>query len=264
MTDVPTSPAPSERSTAGPLASGRRHRKWWILGGAAALLVVAGVAVWYLVFRDTAPPAVNIEKASESVDNNKTGSKSGIGSSLDGTWKVDTSVGSFDDFSSAFVGYRVNEELVGVGAQTAFGRTPDVSGTLVVKDNKATTVDIKANLSTLQSDESFRDGAIRDQALQTNQFPEATFTLTKPIDFRTVPAEGKTVKVDGTGKLTLHGVTKNVTVPLEAKLANGVIVVIGQIDILFADFDILKPVALRVLSIEDRGVMEFQLFFSKK
>ncbi|MCJ7437189.1 MAG: hypothetical protein MUP97_05455, partial [Acidimicrobiia bacterium] len=70
------------------------------------------------------------------------------GSSLSGTWTVDTSVGSFDDFSSAFVGRRVNEELAGVGAQTAFGRTPDVSGTVVIDGTTASKVDIEADLTT--------------------------------------------------------------------------------------------------------------------
>lgn len=256
MTDTPATPTPAV-----PSGSTLGRKQWWIIGGvAAALLVLSGVAIWYFVFRDTAPPPVNIEKASESVEKTDTTG----GGSLSGTWTVDTSVGSFDDFSSAFVGYRVNEELAGVGAKPAFGRTPDVSGTMVIDGTTATKVDIEADLSTLESDESFRDGSIRDQALETGRFPTATFTLTEPIEFGSVPAEGEAVKVDATGELTLHGVTRDVTVPLDAKLVNGVIVVTGQIDIAFADYEIEKPVAVRVLSIEDHGVMELQLFFTKQ
>jgi len=250
---TPTPPAPT--------ASARGRKGWWIIGGvAAALLVLGGVAIWYFVFRDTAPPPVSIEKASESVG--ATGS-TGDGS-LSGTWTVDTSIGSFDDFSSAFVGYRVNEELVGVGAQTAFGRTPDVSGTMVIDGTTATKAAFDADLSTLESDEPFRDGTLGGQSLETDRFPTATFTLTEPIEFGSVPSGGETVKVDATGTLTLHGVTRDVTIPLDAKFVNDVIVVTGLLEIQFADYGIEKPVAGRVLSIEDRGQMELQLFFTKQ
>ena len=137
----------------------------------------------------------------------------------------------------------------------------------MIDGDSATTVDITADLSTLESDESFRDNAIRGQALDTDRFADATFSLTKPITFGQTPSEGQTVKVEATGDLTVHGVTKEVTIPLEAKLVKGVkgvIVVTGQIDLPFADFDIEKPVAARVLSIEDHGILELQLFFTKQ
>ena len=252
---TPTPPAPT--------ASARGRKGWWIIGGvAAALLVLGGVAIWYFVFRDTAPPPVSIEKASESVEQSDT--TTGTAGAISGTWTVDTSVGSFDDFSSAFVGYRVNEELVGVGAQTAFGRTPDVSGTMVIDGTTASKATIDADLSTLESDEPFRDGTLGGQSLETDRFPTATFTLTEPIEFGSVPSGGETVKVDATGTLTLHGVTRDVTIPLDAKFVNDVIVVTGLLEIQFADYGIEKPVAGRVLSIEDRGQMELQLFFTKQ
>ena len=69
--------------------------------------------------------------------------------------------------------------------------------------------------------------------------------------------------VDAVGDLTLHGVTRSVTIPLEAKLVDGTIVVTGLYDLTFSDFDIEKPVSAAVLSIEDRGQMELQLFFTK-
>ena len=43
-----------------------------------------------------------------------------------GTWTVDTSIGefSFEDSTGTFVGFRVQEELCGIGSTTAVGRTP--------------------------------------------------------------------------------------------------------------------------------------------
>ena len=51
--------------------------------------------------------------------------------------------------------------------------------------------------------------------------------------------------------------------PLEARLEDGTIVVTGSIPILFADYDIEEPTAAVVLSIEDNGEMELQLFFTR-
>jgi polyisoprenoid-binding protein YceI len=134
---------------------------------------------------------------------------------------------------------------------------------MVIDGTTATSVDVTVDMTTLQSDQSFRDGSIRNQAIETGQFPTATFELTEPLDFGSIPNEGTTVKVNATGKLTLHGVTKDVTIPLDAKLVDDTIVVTGLFDIQFADYDIEKPTAARVLSIEDRGQMEMQLFFTK-
>ena len=51
--------------------------------------------------------------------------------------------------------------------------------------------------------------------------------------------------------------------PAEVTLKDGVLVVVGQVPILFADYSISKPTAARVASIEDNGIMEVQLFFKR-
>jgi hypothetical protein len=111
-----------------------RNKKWWIAALAAVLVVVvAGIGVWYFVFRDDAPPEVTLESATRSLDDSGSGSNRDDGNrALDGTWTVDSSIGSFADFTSAFAGFRVQEELVGIGAKTAVGRTPDVTGTVTL------------------------------------------------------------------------------------------------------------------------------------
>ena len=273
MTDVQTPPS-SPPPPSGPRSSRPRGRRvgLWIGIGALVAVVVAGVAIWYFVFRDTAPPKVDIDTAAESAqDRDATATTADRAAStedgLDGTWTIDNSVGEFDTstetYTSAFVGYRVKEELAGVGAKTAFGRTPDVTGSLTIDGTTATAAEFTADLTTLVSDDSRRDGQLSNQGIQTGQFPEATFTLTDPIDFGEIPTDESTVAVDAVGDLTLHGVTRSVTIPLEAKLVDGTIVVTGLYDLTFSDFDIEKPVSAAVLSIEDRGQMELQLFFTK-
>jgi polyisoprenoid-binding protein YceI len=259
-TPPPTAPTPPPSGS-----TSRRRRRWWYLGGALALVVVlAGFGIWYFVFRDDSPSAVNIESATESLDTRGSGSSNTSANGVDGTWTVDGSIGSFADFTSSFAGYRVQEELAGIGAKTAVGRTPAVTGTLTIAGKKISKADFQVDMTTLESDEDRRDGAIRDQAIETTKFPTATFELTRPIALDAVPADGTTISVDATGDLTLHGVTKEVTIPLRAELNGDVIAVTGEIDIPFADYDIDKPSSFAVVSIADDGILEVQLFFTRQ
>jgi polyisoprenoid-binding protein YceI len=256
MTDTTTTPAET------PATPPRTSRKWWYVGGAALLvLLLLGFGIWYFVFRDDAPEAVDIERAGETAQQESSGSSTSA--SLDGMWDVDTSVGSFDDFTATFVGYRVQEELAQIGAKTAVGRTPDVTGSLTIDGTTIPSASFTADLQSLRSDSDRRDNAIRGQALESDRFPEATFELTEPIELDGIPTDGEQVDVEATGDLTLHGVTKQVTIPLQAQRTGDLIAVTGQLPIEFADYDIDKPQSFAVLSIEDRGILEVQLFFTK-
>ena len=270
VTDTTTTPGAAPPST--PRRRGRRGL--WFGGAALVVLVAVGVGVWYFVFRDTAPPTVDIDTAAESAENERAANDGNdrtatteAASRLDGAWTVNGSIGEFNvdtqTFTSAFVGYRVNEELGGVGAKTAYGRTPAVTGSITIDGTSATTAEFTADLTGLQSDDDRRDGQLRTQGIQTGQFPTATFRLTEPIDFGEVPAADETIRVDATGELTLHGVTRPVTIPLDARLVDDTIVVTSLFDIVFADYNITKPTSFAVLSIEDHGQMEVQLFFTK-
>jgi polyisoprenoid-binding protein YceI len=230
------------------------------LAGAAGLYGLA-----YLFLREAPPAAVSLDpgvsQPAASIGSLSTGASSTLAAGLDGTWSIDASIGSFTDFSSSWVGYRVEETLAGNRANTAVGRTPDVIGSLALAGAQITSVEITANLQALKSDDDRRDGQLRRQAIQTEQFPQATFKLTTPIDLGSPPADGQTITATATGELTLHGVTKAVEVPIQAKLSGDVVTVTGSIDMRFADYDIDQPSSFVVLSIEDHGTMELQLHF---
>ena len=231
-----------------------------------ALAVAGGLA--YLFLRGAPPPPVSIASASPAASAASgtvaplpTGAGAVGPDGMDGTWTVDASIGSFSDFSSSFVGYRVDETFTDQRANTAVGRTPDVEGSLTLSGSQVTAVEITADLTSLESDDDRRDGQLRRQAIQTEQFPTSTFRLTSPIDLGAVPADGQAMQATATGELTLHGVTKTVEVPIEARLSGDVVTVTGSIEIQFADYDIEQPTSFIVLSIEDHGTMEFQLHF---
>lgn len=186
-------------------------------------------------------------------------------SAMDGTWTIDHSIGSFDydaaDFSGSWVGYRAQEELVGIGGTEAVGRTPDIDGSITLSGTQITAADLTADLTTLRSDQSMRDGQLAMQGVQTSQFPTATFVLTQPIELGAIPAEGTPITADAVGDLTLHGVTKNVTIPLNAVWQGDIIGVSGSISFPWEDFGMTQPSSMRVVSLADTVTMELQVFF---
>jgi polyisoprenoid-binding protein YceI len=113
------------------------------------------------------------------------------------------------------------------------------------------------------SDDDRRDGQLERQSLETGQFPEATFSLTSPIELGSVPVDGTPVSVQATGVLTIHGQTQSVTIPLTATLSGDTVTVAGSTDIVFADYGMEKPQSFIVLSVDDHGIMEFQLHFTR-
>ncbi len=226
---------------------------------AIVVLLGAGAGAWYLFFRPAGPAPVVLSSSSPGASTSTSGGATPGADGIGGTWSVDPSVGSFSDFSGSFVGYRVQETLASIGATEAVGRTPDVTGTVTVDGTVITAAAFTADLTGLESDDPRRDGQLSRQALQTSQYPTATFTLTSPVDLGAQPVEGATIEVTATGDLTLHGVTRAVEIPLQARVGGGVVTITGSLEIAFADFDIAKPQAMIVLSVQDGGTLELQL-----
>ena len=238
-----------------------------ILIAVVAVALLGGAGLAYL-FLHPSPAAVGVATAAPGSSTSSTAAPAGspgpagsvAAGSLGGTWNVDPSVGSFNysanDFSGSFVGYRINEQLANIGANTAVGRTPDVTGSLVVDGTSITRVDISADLSSLQSDDQRRDGQVGRLNLGT-----ATFKLASPIALAALPADGASVDATATGDLTIHGVTKRVEIPVQAARSGDVVTVTGSVAIVFADYGVTPPTSFIAVSVEDHGIIEFQIHF---
>lgn len=232
--------------------------------GLVALLAVGGGVFWFL--RDDAPDEVSLDRAIEGISTTTAGgsNNSGQDGSIEGTWKVDTTSGEFD-FESAtgtFVGFRIQENLASVGSTTAVGRTGEVSGSMTISGTQVTEASFDVDLTTITTNESLRDRRVQE-ALETDRFPTATFTLTSPIDLSPEAATGAKINVTAKGDLTIHGVTKAVDFPLEAQLVQGTAVVVGSIQVTFSDFGVTVPSAPIVLSVDDFGILELQLLLTR-
>jgi len=253
-TGTPTQTTPANAN------AGMARWKKLAIGGGLALIVLIGAGVWWFL-RDDAPDAVSLDAAVGAVDS---GAGAAGADGVNGDWAVDTSVGefSFEDSTGTFVGFRVSEELSGFGSTTAVGRTPVVSGTMTIDGTTLTATSIEADMTALTTNDSRRD----DKALSAvgaSQFPTATFVLTSPIELGDAASTGAKTAVTATGDLTVKGVTKSVEIPLEAQLTGDTIVVVGSLPVVFSDYGVTVPSAPIVLSVDDNGTMELQLFFSR-
>jgi polyisoprenoid-binding protein YceI len=234
----------------------RRLWKWLVLG--LVVIVGLGVAGWYFFLKTDPEPRAEIELTPIVTDTTATGQAA---TGPDGTWTVTPDTCALPD---CFVGYRVTEKLfANISDTEATGRSDGVEASMTIDGTTVKDVTVTADLRDLQSDNSFRDGRIKSEGLESDEFPQAKFVLSKPITLSAVPAAGVTVKTDATGEFTLHGVTRTVTIPLEGRWDGRQVQVVGTLPIAFSDYRISAPTAPAVASVDDHGEMELQLFFDR-
>lgn len=205
----------------------------------AAVVALAGPPLYAAYVRSTtaAPPSLEPDSSGSSVDLDK----------LSGDWKVG---------ADSFAGYRVGEVLNGHEA-TVTGRTDEVSGALSVHDLTLTAASITVDVGSISTPEPARDAYFRDSALEVDEFPTATFSLTAPVTGSRA-ALGRSQSLGVTGDLTLHGVTKSVSFTLEVGLTSDGGQVTGSIPIIFADYGVHAP-DLGFVTVDETGSIEFAL-----
>ena len=104
----------------------------------------------------------------------------------------------------ATVIFRINH----LGTSWVYGRFDEVSGTFTVDEQKPE-FDLSVNVDSVDTNNKQRDTHVKSaDFFSAKEFPTITFKSTS------VTSTGEK-KFDVTGDLTLHGVTKSITVPLE-------------------------------------------------
>lgn len=245
-----------------------KSRRPLVVVAVVAALLVAGVAAVYLTFfnEDSPERFALTDEATPTTAAGPAGTTAATvaapsdgSSQLAGTWRV-------ADGSSA--GYRVREKLAELPAKSdAVGRSSAVTGTVKVESSgtahTASDARFEVDLTKLASDRSQRDNRIRTMGLQSNQFPTATFVSTKPIPLPAETASGQAVKATAEGDLTLHGVTKRVTIPLDVRVTGNKGELVGSLEFPMSDFRITPPSIGGFVTVDPDATMEFKLVLEK-
>ena len=232
-----------------------------VIVGVVVLLVALGGG--YLLFANRtsdSPPPAALDPSPSTTTGQATGTAQAEGDGAagpDGAWQV-----SGD--GSSFVGYRVNEQLAFLNSPNqAVGRTKAVTGTMEVTGDTVEQVRIEADLTQLTSDEPRRDNAIRQRGLESERFPTATLELAEPIRLASTPAQGEEIRGQGTGRLTVHGVTREIDLDLRGRWTGETIQVAGQLPVKMSDFQIEPPRFGPVVAIEDSMALDINLVFER-
>jgi polyisoprenoid-binding protein YceI len=246
----------------------------WIALGAVGLVVLAYAGIFiYTKIIDDAPDELDQSDLSEALETttlpatDSTPQSDPPTSSAGSTGSVEPSEaparfdGDWTATTASEFGYRVDEVIAGVST-TAVGRSNEIDGLLTIDGTTATAVDVEVQIATITSDDSRRDGKFRGSIMNSSEFTAATFTLTEPIEFGEIPANGGQVTATATGELTLRGVTNPVTFEVTAEVANGRIGILGSIPVVFTDYGIDNP-SFGPIKTEDHGLVEFVLVFEQ-
>jgi polyisoprenoid-binding protein YceI len=184
-----------------------------------------------LLSKHSAPPQLALSNSTAS----------GATSSLAGKWTVGP---------GSQAGYRAKEKFINQASETeAVARTSKVTGSMVVSvaggTVKVSQMKFAVDLASLVSQDTYatyqayqRDFFVRSIYLETDHFPTAVFT-SDGVSFPE-PSSGPAI-VDVHGKLTVHGVTKEVTAHVQAQAVGGQAEVAGSIEVDMRDFDISPP-----------------------
>jgi polyisoprenoid-binding protein YceI len=265
----------TDADTTLPDAPRRRYLKWIVIGAVGLVaLVLGGILLYALVLNDS-PDELDAGDLSDALvatvpattpdtlDDSVAGSPTTI--ETDPAVTATATTGEFDGdwvpTDASEFGYRVEEVLAGIST-TAVGRSNEISGLLTIAGTTATAVDVEVQVDSIKSDSALRDGRFAGDIMNSDEFPTATFSLTEPIEFGSIPTGDEQITATATGELTLRGVTNPVTFDVTAQTTDGRIGVLGSIPVVFADYGIDNPSFGQVRT-EDEGLVEFVLVFER-
>ena len=228
-------------------------------GVAMFVLAGGGAYVYFFSGLRSSPSALGLSATASPA---ATGTPTPAATGVAGKWTVTT---------GSLAGYRVKELFIGqTSKHEAVARTSTVTGGLTVTGDlrgyQVTGITFTAALTDLHSVDSVagRDVTQRDsfvsRQMNLQQFPNATFTASAG----SVPATDGSGKVDvsATGKLTIHGVTKDVTVTAQAQLTGGKIEIAGNLSIEMTDYGVSPP-SVPFTTVDSQVTIEFDLFLTK-
>jgi polyisoprenoid-binding protein YceI len=181
---------------------------------------------------------------------------------VNGTWTV--APGPNDPAARTQAGYRVDEILRG-SPLTVNGRTPEVTGEVVVAASKLESATFTIDVASITSPESARDNQFRgEDILDTGKFSTAELRVTQPVDVSAVPESGEATTLDVPVNMTIKGVSRDVTAKVNVKRAGAAIVAAGSVPVTWTEFNVTPPDFAGFVTVEPTGTIEFLVNLAKK
>jgi polyisoprenoid-binding protein YceI len=237
------------------------NRRFLIGGVLVAVLALAALGLYAIQF-------FTPQKASSSGSTPTTlstpSASPAVGGSLAGKWVV---------ASGSSAGYRATEQFVGqAGPNQAIADSKAVSGGMVIANQGGALVaqqlKVTVDLTQLQSSDpgaihgSFqRDRFVGPMVLNTGQFPNATYQVDSISTPATAAAGGQQTLATH-GKLTVHGVARDVDIPMTSQVSGDKIEVVGSVGVDMTDYGIQAP-SVGFTSVQPKVTIAFHLFFAR-
>ncbi len=151
--------------------------------------------------------------------------------------------------------FTVNEKLARLELPNdAVMRTGDLSGNVYL-DGQTSVIEI--NLHSLTSDQSRRDGYVRDRMFPNN--PVATFTVPDLGPLPEPIAVGESITRQVEGQLSIRGITKPVTFEVEARLDPEALFILGRTSFTWDELEIPPPNIPGRIQVKDEVSVEVLL-----
>ena len=156
--------------------------------------------------------------------------------------------------------YLVQEQLLRLNfPNDAIGTTKSVEGN--IKINSKGQIDksnslMQVNLDDLKSDSSYRDRYIKNKTLETNTYKYAKFIPTEAIGMDWPLPISETIEFKLIGDMTIKTTTKRLTWIIKCSNNGSNLIGKATTEFTFGDFNITKPSAMAVVSVEDEIRLE--------
>src|SRR3989440_3651330 len=232
----------------------RMSRRLWIPLVAIVALGLLGSAGAYIYFFSglrTSPPSLALASPSASTS---AGAAANAGS-----WQIAT---------GSLIGYRVKEQFVGqTSSHEAVARTGDVTGQVTIGQSgtsyQMTSAKVTVQLANLASVDQVagynvtnRDRIVQ-RSLSVSSFPTAVFEA-QSVTLPEGAGTGQTMTVSVPGKLTVHGVTKDVTATLQLRVSRSTAHIACSLPTNMTDYGISPP-NVGFTTVQPEVTIEFQL-----
>lgn len=212
-------------------------RTRWLIGLGVALVVIVAAGIGFVLYSSNYAKTIT-----QSQSHTPEGTATPCGTPI-----ATTGLSTFTIVpDQTTVSYSVHENLIieNKPDNVAVGTTHTEQGSFQIRtgaDPVVASMNVSVDLRTLQTDSSRRDNFVRQNYLETDKYPMATFVSTCASNLPANYVEGQEASFQITGNMTIHGKTNKAVFDVKGKLENGTTTGTATTTIFMTDYGIQPP-----------------------